>query len=242
MRSFIFNCLFWSVSGVYAVLCYIMSFLPWRAGLVACMITYCRTIRFIMLAVAGIRIEVRGEIPSGQPVIIAGKHQSYADGPIMMAVLGDVNFVIGNAIEKFPMINRIVRRSGATMVNSAGNTTTSTKALAAGIKRSHGENRPMLIYPEGGLAPVGEKKRYRKGVYMIYEALERPVVPAATNMGTRWQQEDWHKSPGTAVIEFMDPIPPGMPRENFMQQLESTIETRTRALEAEGLGALENTS
>jgi len=233
MRSFIFNCLFWGISAVFALTCYGLSWLPWRTPLVKTMIGYAHTIRFTMHWVAGIKIEVRGTPPKGQPVILAAKHQSYADGPLMLAISGDINFVIGNGIEKFPLINRIVRIAGATMVNSQGNTT-APGALEDAIARSHGENRPILIYPEGGLAAIGETKRYRKGVYKIYQTLERPVIPVATNLGLRWQQEDWEKSPGTAVIEFLDPLPTGLPREIFMQRLQDAVETRTRALEAEG--------
>lgn len=234
MRSFIFNCLFWGISAVFALLCYALSWLPWRRPLVLGMIGYAKSIRFVMHAVMGIRIEVRGEVPRGQRVILAAKHQSYADGPLMLAVAGDINFVIGNAIEKFPLINRIVREAGATMVNTQGNTA-APGALEAAIERSHGENRPVLIYPEGGLAAVGETKRYRKGVYKLYQTLDRPVVPVATNLGLRWQQEDWRKSPGTAVVEFLDTMPAGLPQANFMQDLQTRIETRTRELEAEGM-------
>ncbi len=234
MRSMIFNALFWGLAALFALLCYVLSFLPFRAPLVAGMIGFCRSARFCLKWVAGIPIEVRGQAPSGEPVIIAAKHQSYADGPMMMAIIGDVNFVIGNAIEKFPLINRIVARSGATMVNSQGNTQ-APGALEAALTRSHGENRPLLIYPEGGLAAIGETKRYRKGIYKMYQTLNRPVVPAATNLGLRWNQDDWHKTPGPAVMEFLEPIPAGLPREIFMQRLQDAVESKTRELEAEGL-------
>ena len=69
---------------------------------------------------------------------------------------------------------------------------------------------------------------------MLYAELGRPVVPVATNLGLRWQEEDWEKLPGLAVIEFLEPIPPGLPREIFMQRLQDAIETRTRELETEG--------
>ncbi|MBR9826637.1 MAG: 1-acyl-sn-glycerol-3-phosphate acyltransferase [Alphaproteobacteria bacterium] len=233
MRSIIFNALFWGLAALFALLCYALSFLPWRAPLLSCMIGFCRSARFCLRYVAGVPIDVRGVAPKAQPVILAAKHQSYADGPMMMAIIGDINFVIGNAIEKFPLINRIVARSGATMVNSQGNTQ-APGALEAAIKRSHGEDRPLLIYPEGGLAAIGETKRYRKGIFMMYQTLDREVVPVATNLGLRWNQDDWHKTPGPAVVEFLDPIPSGLPREIFMQRLQEAIESKTRELEAEG--------
>ena len=234
MRSLVFNALFWGLAAAFALICYALSWLPWRKPLVACMIGFCRSARFCLNWVAGVPIEVRGNPPTNQPVIIAAKHQSYADGPMMMAITGDINFVIGNGIEKFPLINRIVRQAGATMVNTQGNTT-APGALEAAIERSHGENRPILIYPEGGLAAIGETTRYRKGVHKIYEPLGRDVIPAATNLGLRWNQDDWHKTQGPAVIEFLDPIPADLPRDEFMQRLQTSVETATRALEAEGM-------
>jgi len=240
MRSLIFNALFWGLAAVFALVCYGLSWLPWRQPLVIGMIGFCRSARFCLHRVAGVPIEVRGEVPTDQPVIMAAKHQSYADGPMMMAIVGDVNFVIGNAIEKFPLVNRIVARAGATMVNSQGNTS-APGALEAAISRSHGENRPLLIYPEGGLAAIGETKRYRKGIYMMYQTLDRAVVPVATNLGLRWNQDDWKKTPGPAIVEFLDPVPTGLPREIFMQRLQEAVESKTRELEAEGLAFQEQT-
>jgi len=233
MRSLIFNCLFWAISGVFAVSCYACSFILPRKQMMQMLIGYGHTVRFISTHVMGIEFIIRGTPPKGEPIIMAGKHQSYADGIFMLTLTGDTNFIIGNEVEKFPMINRIVRKAGGTMVNHFGKTH-APGALEKGIERSHRDDRPVLIYPEGGLAPVGETWRYRKGVYKLYHELNRIVIPVATNMGLRWQAEDWNKSPGPAVIEFMEPIPTGMPRPQFMHVLETTIETRTRQLEAEG--------
>jgi len=198
------------------------------------LIFYGHSVRFLAYRIMGIEFIIRGTPPKGEPIIMAGKHQSYADGIFMLTLTGDTNFIIGNEVEKFPMINRIVRKAGGTMVNHFGKTH-APGALEKGIKRSQDDARPILIYPEGGLAPVGETWRYRKGVYKLYNELDRIVVPVATNMGLRWQAEDWNKTPGPAVIEFMPPIPTGLERPEFMQLLETTIETRTRELEAEGL-------
>lgn len=233
MRSLIFNALFWTASGVYVAVCYIASFFLSRQAMMRMIMSYASTTVFIMKHVAGITITVRGTPPLGQRIIVACKHQSYVDGILMVSVMGDINFIIGNEVEKFPFIDRIVRTAGGTMVNHFGKTH-APGALEAGIERSQEDIRPILIYPEGGLPLVGETWRYRKGVYKLYEELDRAVVPAATNSGLRWQAEDWTKTPGALVIEFLDPIDCGMQRTEFMDQLKTTIETRTRELEAEG--------
>lgn len=233
MRSFAFNVVFWAVSALFALVSYALAFLPWREPLIRAIIAYGVTVRFCLRWVAAIPVEIRGTPPQHEPVIIAAKHQSYADGPLMVSLTGDLNFVIGNGIEKFPLINRIVKRAGATMVNAQGQTR-AQGALQQSIQRSIDDHRPILIYPEGGMSAVGQTRRYRKGVYMLYAELDRPVVPVATNLGLRWQEEAWEKLPGPAVIEFLEPIPPGLPREIFMQRLQDAIEIRTRELEGEG--------
>jgi 1-acyl-sn-glycerol-3-phosphate acyltransferase len=233
MRSLIFNALFWSISALYVLYCYAASFFLSRAAMMRLLMSYASSTVFILKHFAGITLMVRGTPPLGQRIIVACKHQSYVDGILMLHVMGDINFVIGNEVEKFPFIDRIVRKAGGTMVNHFGKTH-APGALEAGIERSHEDTRPILIYPEGGLPLVGETWRYRKGVYKLYEELDRVVVPAATNSGLRWQAEDWTKTPGPVVIEFLDPIDTGMQRTEFMDQLKTTIETRTRELEVEG--------
>jgi len=63
-----------------------------------------------------------------------------------------------------------------------------------------------------------------------------PVVPVASSLGVFWPQEAWTKHPGTAVLEFLDPIPPGLPRREFMTRLQAAIEDRTAELVAEATG------
>ena len=53
-----------------------------------------------------------------------------------------------------------------------------------------------------------------------------PVVPVATNLGLRWPQQSKVIYPGPAAIEFLDPIPPGLEKGEFMRKLEDEIETR----------------
>jgi 1-acyl-sn-glycerol-3-phosphate acyltransferase len=233
MRSAIFNLSFWPVLALFALTAWLVSFLPWRTGLIGVMRACCRTIRWMMRWIMGIKVEVRGRVPEREAVILASKHQSWSDGFMLMAIMGDMNFVIGNGIETFPLVGRIVARSGATMVASPG-LRGAEGALQAALEKAGDDPRPMLIFPEGGLAETGEAKRYRKGVWVMYEQLNRPVVPVAHNLGLRWPQNKWTKFSGPAVIEFLDPIPLGLPRDDFLPRLQLTIETRTRALEAEG--------
>jgi 1-acyl-sn-glycerol-3-phosphate acyltransferase len=50
----------------------------------------------------------------------------------------------------------------------------------------------------------------------------------ALNSGVYWK--GFSKYPGTIVLEFLDPIPPGLKRAEFMRVLEERIETATNRL------------
>jgi 1-acyl-sn-glycerol-3-phosphate acyltransferase len=55
-------------------------------------------------------------------------------------------------------------------------------------------------------------------------------VPVALNSGVFWPRRTFLRYPGTIVVEFMDPIPPGKPRDEFFQLLQDAIEPATARL------------
>jgi len=57
-----------------------------------------------------------------------------------------------------------------------------------------------------------------------------PCIPVALNSGLFWPRRGLIRRPGTIVIEFLEPIPPGLPREAFMARLEGAVETATARL------------
>jgi 1-acyl-sn-glycerol-3-phosphate acyltransferase len=234
MRSFIFNITYWTISGLYAVICAVLALIPGRWALMHGLRSYARLTLHLMRWICGIKVVVRGTPPKNQPVVIGAKHQSWGDGIVMMAKCGDVNFVCGDHMLKFPLIGWVLKRCGAIVLSNQGGSE-ARNALMAGVARSQGEGRPrpVLIYPEGHLTPVGEGLRYRSGVWRLSQALDRPIVPVATNLGQCWPQQKWSKCSGTAVIEFLDPIAPSADRDAVLAELEARVEARSRALEAE---------
>ena len=56
------------------------------------------------------------------------------------------------------------------------------------------------------------------------------VVPMALNSGVYWGRRKFAIKPGTITLEVLDPIPPGLPRREFMQKLEDGIETASTRL------------
>jgi 1-acyl-sn-glycerol-3-phosphate acyltransferase len=58
-------------------------------------------------------------------------------------------------------------------------------------------------------------------------------VPIALNSGLFWPRRTFLRYPGTVIVEVLDPIPPGLPKDEFFARLQNTIETATARLIAE---------
>ena len=239
MRSLFFNICFYGGTAIFALFCVVLSFLPGRKPLMWGLSRYTKAMVWCMRVVAGIDVQVTGrdKIPAG-PAIIAAKHQSYGDGVVMFSQFFDLSFVTGDHLEKFMILKQILRKAGAVVVDSCGGSDMH-KRMARETERVKKEGRRILIYPEGHLSAVGSHHRYRKGVYHIYKEFGCPVVPVATNLGQRWDQQSWQKHPGEAHVEFLDPIAPGLEKDEFMALLQERIETRSlELLDYDNPGAL----
>ncbi len=236
MRSLAFNIAFGLISIFYTLWAALAALAPGRDQVRAVIARYVRRMVWAMRLFAGIEIEVRGKerLPQGA-YILAPKHASYGDGFTVYAQFDDLAFVTGDHLERFPLFKTVLKKLGAIVVDSCGGTE-ARQSLSRSAAEASAEQRCILIYPEGRLAPVGAKYRYKSGVYHMARDFGLPVVPVASSLGLYWPQEEKTKRPGTAVLEFLDPIMPGEDKDAFMAALEAAVEDRTAQLIAEATG------
>jgi len=236
LRSLAFNAAYWVLSILYTLMAAFAALAPGHRATRWIIRRYVRRMVQAMRWLAGIRIEARGRerLPEGA-FIIAAKHQSWGDGFSVYSQFEDVAFVTGDHLERFPLLGTVLRKLGAIVVDSCGGPE-ARRALIESAAQARADGRRILIYPEGHLSKVGERFRYRTGVFHMYRDFDMPVVPVATNLGLYWPQESFAKTPGAAVLEFLDPIPQGLSKTEFMVRLEAAIEGRTQALIAEATG------
>lgn len=233
MRAFVFAVGSWWVSILYVLMAALLALVPGRKGVRWAVRRYTKRMVGLMTLV-GIKPEVRGRerLPPA-PFILAPKHSSYGDGFLMYVQFEDVAFVTGDHLERFPLVPKVLEKLGAIVIDNCGGPE-ARKDLAQSFARAAEDKRIVLIYPEGHLTKVGEHKRIRAGVWHMQEASQWPVVPVATSLGLRWQEQDYAKYPGPAVIEFLDPIPPGLGKDEMVAALSEAIRTNTDRLNEEG--------
>ncbi|MGB1236448.1 MAG: lysophospholipid acyltransferase family protein, partial [Planktomarina sp.] len=86
---------------------------------------------------------------------------------------------------------------------------------------------------QGTRVNPGEKRPYKVGVAKLYDATGYRCVPVALNIGLYWPKRGIMRNPGTAIVEFLDPIEVGLDTEDFMERLETAIEPRSNELMAQ---------
>lgn len=236
MRRAAFTAAYWALSITYTLGAALAALSPGRAGVSWMVRRYTRRMVQAMDVIAGIRLDVRGKarLPDGA-FILAAKHQSWGDGFCVYSQFDDLAFVTGNHLERFPLMRTVLAKFGAIVVDNCGGLE-ARRALTESAEKARAEGRRILIYPEGHLAKVGERFRYRSGVFHMYRDFAMPVVPVATNLGVFWPQQSPVARSGTAVLEFLEPIEPGLSKSEFMQALEDAVEARTSELVAEATG------
>lgn len=237
IRGLLFTGVYYVLSFVYVLLSLPFLALPGRGPVTAIIRSYTRAVNIALHLVGGIKKEVRGRerLPEGA-FILAPKHASWGDGFMVYPEVKNLAFVTGDHLERFPLVGGILRKLGAIVIDTCGGGERKAASLAEGMARAREDGRRVLIYPEGHLAPVGYHFRYKPGVWHMQKAMNVPIVPVATNLNCFWNQEEIEKTPGTAVIEFLDPIPVGLSKEEALARLTDAIETRSSELIAEATG------
>ncbi|WP_290844407.1 1-acyl-sn-glycerol-3-phosphate acyltransferase [Henriciella sp.] len=227
IRGYLFTGVYYVLSLICVMLALPAMLLPGQAAVRGLVRLYTLSTRFALRWIAGISTNVRGKhlLPEG-PFILAAKHQSWGDGFLIYPEVNNLVFVTGDHLEKFPLVGRILTKLGAIVIDTCGGSHRRAESLAEGVQQAKEEGRRVLIYPEGHLAPFGFHFPYKPGVWHMQQAMGVPVVPVATNLGLFWQQQEILKKPGKAVIEFLDPIQPGLSKSEFLALLESRVEGR----------------
>jgi 1-acyl-sn-glycerol-3-phosphate acyltransferase len=163
------------------------------------------------------------------PCIIACKHQSAWETIIFAILLDKFQIVLKRQLMYVPLFGLYLRKLNSIVVDrDAG-----SQAIKQLVHQSRGaikNDRSILIFPEGTRGKPGEPGIYQPGIAALYRDLNVPVLPVALNSGVFWGRRSPIKKPGTIILRFLRPIPPGLSRPDFITRLEESIETACKSL------------
>jgi 1-acyl-sn-glycerol-3-phosphate acyltransferase len=227
-----FNVLFYLNTLVYLIIALPTFFMPYRA-IIAVAKSWSRTNLVLLRLVAGIDYEIRGreKIPKGA-ILVAPKHQSAWETFALVPLFDNPTFILKRELQWIPIFGWLTIKGRMVPVNRGGR----VQALNAMTERARielAEGRQLIIFPEGTRRPAGAEPRYKQGVVHLYVAEGVPCVPIALNSGLFWPRRSMRLIPGKVLVEILDPIPPGLGKEEFFARLQHDIETATARLLAE---------
>lgn len=231
LRSLLFNIVIFA--WIIILILFSWTFIPYPRMVMQRMFRAWGKIAVWLMRVSG-GIDVRfvglEKIPPG-PLLVASKHQSIWDTFIMYVILDDPQYVLKKELMKIPFWGWSAQKSEHIPVDREAGAKALRDMVDECVDRLS-KGRQVIIFPQGTRTAPGEEQRYHPGVMAIYQQLPEgvPVLPIALNSGVYWGRRKFGVKPGVITLEVLDPIPPGLPRKEFMKQLEETIETASTRL------------
>lgn len=209
------------------------SLLGPRGWALACFRVWLDLVFFGLKLLCGIDYQVRGRehIPH-EGALVAAKHQSMFETLALWKILDDPAIILKKELKALPVFGWYAMK----LKNIAVDRSAGSKALRDMLKQAReraAEGRQVVIFPQGTRVKPGVSESYKPGVAGLYGAMKVACVPVALNSGQYWPGSGLVRTPGTITIEFLPAIPPGLPKADFMNELETRIETATGALTGE---------
>src|SRR5262249_28045902 len=229
LRSLVFNVLFYTVFVVLAILALPTFLMPLRA-LMTMASWLASATRFLMRVVCNIKVEFRGveKIPKG-PLVVVAKHQSFWETCALLPFFEHPIFILKRQLMYIPVYGQFLIKYGMIAIDR----TAAVKALLDMTRRARAAVRggcQLVIFPEGTRRAPGAPADYKTGFAQIYAACGVQCLPVALNSGLFWPRRTFMRYPGTLVVDFLDPLPAGLPKDEFIARARGAIEEATTRL------------
>ncbi|MBA3813075.1 MAG: 1-acyl-sn-glycerol-3-phosphate acyltransferase [Alphaproteobacteria bacterium] len=236
IRSFIFNAIFYGWTLLCCILFLPVLILP-RFFILKTTKIWIYGVVWICENILGLHIKVVGqERWLISPAIFAVKHQSAWETLIFHYFLVDSSIVLKKELVWIPFFGWYIKKLQMVPLSRSKNKgMQDLKNLLRAAEEAIRKGRPIVIFPEGTRSIPGQKTTYHSGIASIYLHLKIPVIPIAHNAGLFWPRRGFMKYPGCITLELLEPILPGLTRQEFMRVLENRIETKTNELMNQGI-------
>ncbi len=179
--------------------------------------------------IIGARVSFEGleHVPQGG-ALVAMKHQCMLDTIAPALFLPRPVYVYKAELGGTPVMGAYLKRNQIAV--DRGGYAKALKSIVRGARDAVAKGGQVLIFPEGTRQPLDAPPDYKPGIAAMYKDLNIPVTPVALNTGLIWKPKGIMRSPGHVMFKVLPPIPAGLPREEFMRELENVIERESQAL------------
>lgn len=184
------------------------------------------------VALYGLRISGRENVPRDGGVLVLSNHQSHFDPPLIgLCCPRQMNFLARKTLFDFRPFALLISSLNAFPIDRDGNAMGGVKETLRRLKRGE----MVLMFPEGTRTSDGEIAPFRpgfltlakrSGAWVLPVAMEGPfsIWPRHRRLPRLW---------GTIHVRFAEPIPPEVVAQADEAMLKAEAERRLRACHAE---------
>lgn len=183
-----------------------------------------------MLRLCGVRVLTEGaeHVRQGYPFIYVCNHASLLDIPVLMTALPDrLCFLYKKSLERIPFFGWVLRRMPYVAITRRP--LDALQQIEQAIQRLRHEGLSPVVFAEGGRSFDGAVRPFKRGVFLLAQKVQRPIVPVAI-AGTHalLPPGSLRFRPGVVRVRIGKPLePPGAlsraEQHAWLEQLRSTI-------------------
>mgnify|MGYP001162552115 CR=1 FL=1 len=172
-----------------------------------------------------VKINIIGKenITTNEKFFIACSHQSMFETFFLQTIFNCPIFILKKELLKIPIFGTYLKKIGSISINRNKTTKENLGFFDEIVKAVTDSKRPLLIFPQGTRVLPEERPKFKKGTGRIYETLKIKCQPVAVNSGYVWPKNKPLSSNKTITISILNPIDPGLNKEEFLNLLENNI-------------------
>ena len=173
------------------------------------------------------KITIRGKenIISKKKFFIASSHQSMFETFFLQTIFNSPVFILKRELLFIPLFGWYLKKIGSITIKRNKVTKDNSdflKDISRIIKTS---NRPLIIFPQATRVLPSERPPFKKGSFRIYDEFKISCQPVAINSGYVWPKVGKKKMNKEITVSILQPIEPGLSKEDFTSELEKKIYT-----------------
>tara|TARA_A100001037_G_C15017941_1_gene574896 strand:+ start:99 stop:800 length:702 start_codon:yes stop_codon:yes gene_type:complete len=168
-------------------------------------------------------IKGKENIIKDKKFFIAASHQSMFETFYLQTIFNSPVFILKKELLLIPIFGWYLKKIGSISINrnkAVKENLSFFDEVSRIVKLSE---RPLIIFPQATRVLPNERPTFKKGAARIYEELQIDCQPIAINSGHVWPKKGRKLSHKKIVISILQPINPGLTKEDFIKILEKNI-------------------
>ena len=181
--------------------------------------------QYCLKIILSTKIIIKGKdnMINNEKFFIASSHQSMFETFFLQTIFNSPVFILKNELMRIPVFGWYLKKIGSISVKRDKITKDNLNFFEDISETIQNSKRPIVIFPQATRALPEDRPLFKKGASRIYEKLNILCQPIAINSGYVWPKKGIKKTNKVITVSILDPIKPGLQKEEFLQVLEKKI-------------------